>query len=108
MDIMEMVKQVVASLTKDKNLLTSFVGDPAKIVKSILGGDLTDDIIGKVISGVKDQMGDLLNIDVAGAAKAVTGAAEDAAKAAADAAEGAADAAKKEAGGILGVLKKLF
>ena len=48
MDIMEMVKQVVASLTKDKNLLTSFVGDPAKIVKSILGGDLTDDIIGSL------------------------------------------------------------
>ena len=120
MDIMEMVKQVVGSLTGDKNLLTQFVGDPAKIIKSIIGGDLSNDVIGKIIEGVKDQLGDLLGgadlgklADTAqgllgGAAADVKEAADDALKDVKDAAEGAKDAAEEGAGGILGILKKIF
>ena len=130
MDVMEMVSKVVSSLTGDKNLLTQFIGDPTKIVKSILGGDLSDDIIGKVLGGVKDQIGDLLGGEglgaVADAAKGLLGGAADAAADVKDAAEGAAanvkdavegaadgakDAAEEAAGGlggILGALKKIF
>ena len=130
MDIMEMVSKVVSSLTGDKNLLTQFIGDPTKIIKSLLGGDLSNDVIGKVLSGVKDKIGDLLGGEgldaVANAAQGLLGGAADAAADVKDAAAGAAanvkdavdgaaedakDAAEEAAGGlsgILGALKKIF
>ena len=123
MDVMEMVTKVVQSLTGDKNLLSQFIGDPSKIIKSILGGDLSDDIIGKVLEGVKSQAGDLLSGEglgaVADAAKNLLGGAADAAAdvkdAAADAAadvkdaaEDAGEAATSGLGGILNAIKKIF
>ena len=88
MDVMEMAMKVVSSLKGDKSLLTAFTGDPGKIVQSILGMNLADDILAKVIDAVKDQLGDLLN----------PGALKDAAE----------DAAKGGVGGILGKIKDLF
>lgn len=130
MDIMEMVTKVVSSLTGDKNLLTQFIGDPTKIIKSLLGGDLSNDVIGKVLGGVNDQIGDLLGGEgldaVANAAQGLLGGAADTAADVKDAAAGAAanvkdavdgaaedakDAAEEAAGGlsgILGALKKIF
>ena len=91
MDVMEMAMKVVNSLKGDKSLLTAFTGDPGKIVQSVLGMKLGDDILAKVIEAVKEQLGDLLG---AGALKAAAGAAE--------------DAAKSGVGGILGKIKDLF
>ena len=88
MDVMEMAMKVVSSLKGDKSLLTAFTGDPGKIVQSILGMKLADDILAKVIDAVKGQLGDLLN----------PGALKDAAE----------DAAKGGVGGILGKIKDLF
>lgn len=96
MEMMEMVAKVVNTLKGDKSLLSAFTGDPAKIVKSILGGNLSEDLIGKIIKEVTKQLGDLLGPDaLKGIAGAAAGAAKDVAK----------DADK---GGIIGKIKDLF
>lgn len=92
-----MVNKVVTALKGDNSLLSAFPADPVKIVKSILGGDLSADLIGKIIPEVTKQLGSLLSPD---AVKGILGS---------DALKGAADAAKDAAaGGILGKLKNLF
>ena len=55
MDVMEMAMKVVSSLKGDKNLLSAFVGDPGRIVQSILGMTLSNDILGKVINGNENK-----------------------------------------------------
>lgn len=92
MEMMEMVTKVVNTLKGDKSLLSAFTGDPVKIVKTILGGNLSADLIGKIVQEVTKQLGPLLGADaLKGAADAAAGAAKDAAS-----------------DGILGKLKGLF
>ena len=90
--MMEMVSKVVTALKGDKSLLTAFSGDPASIVKKILGANLSEDLVKKIIQEVTKQLGSLLSPD----------ALKGAASAAADTAKDAA------AGGIIGKIKNLL
>lgn len=92
MELMEMVNKVVTALKGDKSLLTAFGTDPVKIVTSILGGNLSADVIKKVVEEVTKQVGSLLDGE---ALKGAADAAKDVAKDAAD-------------GGIIGKIKSLF
>ena len=114
MELMEMVTKVVSTLKGDKNLLSAFPGDPVKIVTSILGGNISMDLIAKIIPEVTKQLGSLLSPDavkgIMGIVGGLGGGLGEAAKGAADAAaDKVKDAAQDAAGGgILGKLKNLF
>ena len=64
MDIKEMISSAVEKITKDQALQQQFKQDPIKAVEKVLGIDLPDDVMEKVVAGVKgklsmDKLGDL-------------------------------------------------
>ncbi|MDE6873293.1 MAG: hypothetical protein K2P87_02395 [Lachnospiraceae bacterium] len=56
MDIKAQIEKVVESVTKDQTLLNQFQKEPVKAVEKVLGIDLPDDIVNKVIDGVKTKI----------------------------------------------------
>lgn len=56
MDIKAQIEKVVETVTKDQTLLTQFQKEPVKAVEKVLGIDLPDDIINKVVDGVKTKI----------------------------------------------------
>ena len=65
MDIKEKIEELVKKITSDKNLLKKFEKDPIKVVEDLIGIDLPNDMIEKVVEGVKakislDKVGDAL------------------------------------------------
>ena len=56
MDIKEKINEVVEKITKDKNLQEKFQKDPIKAVEGILGVDLPDDVVMKIVEGVKGKI----------------------------------------------------
>ena len=85
--IMEYANKAVEAFKGDKNLLSGFSLDPADIIKKIIGVDLPDDIIKKVIEAVNkllaggalDAAKDVIG-GIAGEAANAAGKAEDAAE----------------------------
>ncbi len=65
MDIKEKIESVVEKVKNDDNFKEQFSKEPIKAVESVIGVDLPDDVIEKVIDGVKakvsmDSIGDAL------------------------------------------------
>lgn len=56
MDIKEQITKVVDTVTKDKTLLEQFQKEPVKTIEKVLGVDLPDDVVNKVIDGVKAKI----------------------------------------------------
>ncbi len=56
MDIKETIEKIVDAVKNDDNLLEQFKKEPVKAVEKIIGIDLPDDIIEKVIEGVKGKI----------------------------------------------------
>lgn len=56
MDIKEKITEAVEKITKDEALQTQFQKDPVKAVEKVLGVDLPDDLMEKVVAGVKGKM----------------------------------------------------
>ena len=56
MDIKEKISEVVEKITSDKALMAKFKDDPIKAVESILGIDLPDDLMEKIVDGVKGKI----------------------------------------------------
>lgn len=56
MDIKEQINQMVEKVTKDAAIKELFAKDPVKAVEKVLGVDLPDDMINKVIDGVKAKV----------------------------------------------------
>ena len=52
-DIKDKVKEVVEKIQKDPALLAEFQKDPVKTVERIVGMDLPDELIEKVVEGIK-------------------------------------------------------
>lgn len=71
MDIKEKIEEIVAKVKADPDFAKDFKAEPVKAVEKVLGVDLPDDIIEKVIDGVKskvsldnisDKVGDILGM----------------------------------------------
>ena len=67
MDIKEKIEAVVKKLLADKNLMEKFEKNPAKVIEELLGVDLPDDLVNKIIDGVMakinlDTVGDALDL----------------------------------------------
>lgn len=56
MDIKEKIQEMVEKVTSDKNLMEKFQKEPVKAVEEIIGVDLPDDIVEKIIDGVKAKI----------------------------------------------------
>ena len=56
MDIKEQIESIVEKLQKDKALQAQFKKDPVKAVEKLLGVDLPDGVIEKVVAGVKTKL----------------------------------------------------
>ena len=56
MDIKEKIEEIVKAVTEDKTLMEQFKKEPVKVVEKLLGVDLPDDVIEKVVDGVKAKI----------------------------------------------------
>ncbi len=56
MDIKEKINDIVEKITKNPDFKEQFEKEPIKAVESVLGVDLPDDVIEKVIDGVKAKI----------------------------------------------------
>ena len=61
MDIKAKITELVEKLTKDSALKEKFLSDPMGQVKSLVGKDVPDDAVSKIVEGVKAK----LNLDSA-------------------------------------------
>ena len=66
-DIKEKIEEIVEKIQKNPALLKKFNTEPVKVVEELIGIDLPDDLIEKVIDGVKakitmDKVGDALDM----------------------------------------------
>lgn len=56
MDIKAQITTVVEKITKDPKLQEQFKKEPVKAVEQVLGVDLPDDVINKIVDGVKAKL----------------------------------------------------
>lgn len=56
MDIKEQIEGIVEKLQKDKALQAQFKKDPVKAVEKLLGVDLPDDMVEKIVAGVRAKL----------------------------------------------------
>ena len=83
MDIKKMIENLVEKIQKDENIAAKFEKEPVKVIEDIIGKDLPDDVVNKVIDGVKAK----INLDKVG---------------------GVLDKLDDNAGGLGDALKKFF
>ena len=56
MDIKEQIEKLAESVLKDQKIKDIFTKDPIKAVEKVLGVDLPDEIVEKIIDGVKAKI----------------------------------------------------
>ena len=56
MDIKAQIEKIVEAVTKDASLKTQFQKDPVAAVEKVLGVDLPDDAVNKIVDGVKGKI----------------------------------------------------
>lgn len=69
MDIKELIEKVVDAIKDNDNIKEQFEKNPVKVIEKFLGVDLPDEIVEKVIDGVKAKITLDQVADVAGALK---------------------------------------
>jgi len=65
MDIREKIEEIVEKIKNDKNLLAKFQKNPVAVIEELIGIDLPDDQVNKVVEAVKakislDKVGGML------------------------------------------------
>lgn len=56
MDMKEHISKVVDEISKNPNIKEQFEKEPVKVIEKLIGVDLPDDIVMKVIDGVKAKL----------------------------------------------------
>lgn len=56
MDMKEQISKVVEEISKNPNMKEQFEKEPVKVIERLIGIDLPDDIVMKVIDGVKAKL----------------------------------------------------
>ncbi len=69
MDIKELIEKVVDAIKDNDKIKEQFEKEPVKVVEKFLGVDLPDEIVEKVIDGVKAKISLNQVADVAGVLK---------------------------------------
>ena len=73
MDIKEKIEELVEKIASDKVLQAQFKDDPVSAVEKLLGVDLPNDVIEKIVDGVKAKLTVDKLSDAAGALKGLFG-----------------------------------
>ena len=55
-NIKEKIEELVSKLQSDKSLAEKFKSDPVKTVEGLVGVDLPDDTVKKIVDGVKAKI----------------------------------------------------
>lgn len=56
MDIKEKISDIVEEISKNPNIKEQFEKEPVKVIEKLAGVDLPDDIVEKIIDGVKAKL----------------------------------------------------
>lgn len=56
MDIKEQISKVVEEVSKNPNMKEQFEKEPVKVIEKVIGVDLPDDIVMKIIDGVRAKL----------------------------------------------------
>ena len=56
MDIKAHINKIVEEVSKNPNIKEQFEKEPVKVVEKIIGVDLPDDIVMKIVDGVKAKL----------------------------------------------------
>ena len=65
MDIKEIIENIVEELKTNENLKEDFEKEPVKLIEKIAGVDLPDELVEKVIDGVKAKIAVDKVVDIA-------------------------------------------
>ena len=69
MDIKEKIEEIVEKIKKNPDIKKQFEKEPVKAIESLLGVDLPDDVVEKIIDGVKAKITIDSVADIAGKLK---------------------------------------
>ncbi|MBQ2803913.1 MAG: hypothetical protein IJF07_08450 [Lachnospiraceae bacterium] len=56
MDIKEKIEQIIAEIQKNPSIKDDFEKEPVKVIEKLVGVDLPDDVVEKIIDGVKAKL----------------------------------------------------
>lgn len=56
MDIKEQINKIVEEITKNPDIKEQFEKEPVKVIEKLIGVDLPDDVVMKIIDGVKAKL----------------------------------------------------
>jgi len=56
MDIKEQISKIVEEISKNPNIKEQFEKEPVKVIEKVIGMDLPDDVVMKIIDGVKAKL----------------------------------------------------
>lgn len=56
MDIKEIIENIVKELKTNENLKEDFEKEPVKLIEKVVGMDLPDELVEKVVDGVKAKI----------------------------------------------------
>lgn len=56
MDIKEIIENIVEELKTNENLKEDFEKEPVKLIEKVVGMDLPDELVEKVVDGVKAKI----------------------------------------------------
>ena len=56
MDIKAKIEELTKKITSDKSIMENFKKDPIKTVEGLIGIDLPDDQVSKIVEGVKAKI----------------------------------------------------
>ena len=69
MDIKEHINKIVEEVSKNPDIKEQFEKEPVKVIEKVIGIDLPDDAVMKIVDGVKAKM----TVDVSKATDALKG-----------------------------------
>lgn len=56
MDIKEQITRIAEEISSNPNMKEQFEKEPVKVIEKVIGIDLPDDVVMKIIDGVKAQL----------------------------------------------------
>ena len=56
MDIKEKIETILEEIKNNPNIKEEFEKDPVKVIEKLIGVDLPDDVVEKIVDGVKAKM----------------------------------------------------
>jgi len=56
MDIKEQISKIVEEVSKNPNIKEQFEKEPVKVIEKVIGIDMPDDVVMKIVDGVKAKL----------------------------------------------------